>query len=83
MKTKNVSQRVEVDATPSPPIGPVSVRTSPDVTPGGDHTASFDAEQAEDIDENIELFAAIRIKINPRKWVKSMNLKLVNVTSPN
>jgi len=32
--------------------------------------ASFDAEQVEDIDENIELFAAIGTKIKPRKWVK-------------
>ena len=28
----------------------VTVRTSSDVTPGGDHIASFDAEQVEDID---------------------------------
>ena len=32
--------------------------------------ASFDAEQVEDIDENIELFAAIGTKIKSRKWVK-------------
>ena len=68
-KAKKVSQRVEVDATPPPPVGSVSVRTSPDVTPGGDHV-SFDAEQIEDIDENVELFAAIGTKIKPRKWVK-------------
>ena len=43
-KTKDVSQRVEVDATPPPTVGSVSVRTSPDVTPGEDHVASFDAE---------------------------------------
>jgi len=67
-KTKDVLQRVEVDATPPPPVGSVSVRTSLDVTPGGDHVASFDAEQVKDIDENIELFAAIGTKINPRKW---------------
>jgi len=35
------------------------------VTPGGDHAASFDAEQIENIDENIELFATIGIKIKP------------------
>ena len=70
MKTKDVSQRVKIDATPPPPVGPVSVRTSPDVTPGGDHVTSFDAEQVEDIDKNVELFAAIETKINPRKWVK-------------
>jgi len=61
---------VEVDATPPPPVGSVSVRTSPDVTPGGDHVVSFDAEQTEGIDENVELFAAIRTKIKPRKWMK-------------
>jgi len=36
-KTKDVSQRVEVDATPPPPVGSVSVRTSSDVTSSGDH----------------------------------------------
>ena len=61
---------MEVDATPSSPVGSMSVRISPDVTPGGDHVASFDSEQVEDIDENVKLFAAIRTKINPRKWVK-------------
>ena len=70
MKTNDVSQRVEVDATPPPPVCSVSVRTSPDVTPGENHVASFDAEQVEDIDENVELFAAIRTKIKSRKWVK-------------
>ena len=64
MKTKDVSQRVEVDATPPSPVDSVLVRTSPDVTPGGD-VASFNAEQVEDIDENVELFAAIGTKIKP------------------
>ena len=41
-KTIDVTQRVEVDATPSSLLDSVSVRTSPDVTPGGDHVASFD-----------------------------------------
>ena len=50
---------MEVDATPPLPVGSVSVRISPNVTPGGDHLANFDAEQVEDIDENVELFAAI------------------------
>ena len=63
-KTKDVSQRVEVDATPSPLVGSVSVRTSLDVRLGGDHVASFDAEQVENIDENVKLFAAIGTKIN-------------------
>ena len=48
----------------------VSIRTPSDVTPGGDHIASFDVEQVEDIDENVELFVAIGTKINPQKWVK-------------
>jgi len=39
METKEVSQRVEVDATPPSPDGLVSVKTSPDVTPGRDHVA--------------------------------------------
>jgi len=40
------------------------------VTPGGDHVASFDVKHVEDIDENVELFAAIGTKIKPRRWVK-------------
>jgi len=70
MKNKDVSQRVEVNATPPPPVGSVSVRTSPDVMPGEDHVASFDVEQVEDIDENVELFAATGTKIKSRMWVK-------------
>ena len=70
LKTKDVSQPVEVDATPPSPVGSVSVRTSPDVTPSGDHVANFDAEQIEDINENVELFVAIRTKIKSRKWMK-------------
>ena len=70
MKTKNVSQCVEVDTTPSPPVGSVSVKISPDVTPGGDHVAALNVEQVEYIDEDVELFAAIGTKMNSRKWVK-------------
>jgi len=81
MKTKEVSQWVEVNATLPPPVGSVSVRTSPDVTPSGDHVTSFDAEQVEYIDENFKLFAAIVTKINPRKWVKKHDLKFVIATS--
>ena len=62
-KTNEVSQRVEVDATPPPPVGSVSMKTSLDVTPGGDHVARIDTEQAEDIDENVELFATIGTKL--------------------
>ena len=74
-KTKDVLQWVEVDTTLSLPVGSVSVRTSPDVTPGRDHIASFNAEQVEDVDENVKFFAAIGTKINSRK--------LVSVTSSN
>ena len=38
----------------------------------GDYIASFDAEQVEDIDGNVELFAAIGTKIDPQKWVKKL-----------
>ena len=68
--TKEVSQRVEVDATPLSLIGSVSVKTSPDVTPGGDHVARVDAEQVEDIVEDVELFVAIGTKVKPRSWIK-------------
>ena len=44
LKTKGVSQRVEVDVTPPTPVGAESVRTSPDVIPDEDHVASFNAE---------------------------------------
>ena len=44
-KTKDVSQQVKVDTTPPTLVGSVSVRTSPDVTPGRDHVASFDVER--------------------------------------
>ena len=46
------------------------MKTSPDVTPGGDHVARVDAEQVEDIDENVELFVAIGTMVKPRPWVK-------------
>jgi len=69
---------VEVDATPPPLVGSVSVRTSPDVTPCGDHVASSDAEQVEDIDENVELFATIGTKIKPRRWVKKHESQVGN-----
>ena len=49
---KEVSQRVEVDATPPSPVSSALEKTSPDVTPGGDHVARVDAEQVEDIVED-------------------------------
>ena len=61
---------MEVDATPPSPVGSVSVKTLPDVTPGGDHVARVDTGHVEDIDENVELFAVIGTKIKPQKWVK-------------
>ena len=43
-KIKDVSQRVEIDATLPSPVGSVSVRISLDMTPSENHVASFDAE---------------------------------------
>ena len=40
------------------------------MTPGENHVARVDTEQVEDIDKNIELFAAIKTKIKSRNWVK-------------
>ena len=77
-KTKDVSQRVEVDDTPPPPVGSVLVRTSLDVTPSGDHVASFDAEQIEDINENVKLFVTIGTKINPQRQVKKYKSQVGN-----
>jgi len=65
-ETKEVSQRVEVDAIPSSLVGSVSVKTSPDVTSGGDHVVRVDTVQIKDIDENVKLFAAIGTKVKPR-----------------
>ena len=60
MKTKDVSQQVEVDATPPFSVGSISVRISPDMTPGGDHVAILNDEQVEQID----LIAVKRTKKN-------------------
>ena len=40
------------------------------MTPGENHVARVDTEHVEDIDENVELFAAIGTKVKPRTWVK-------------
>ena len=69
-ETKEGSQRVEVDATTSSPVGSALEEISPDVTTGGDHETKVDAEQDEDIVENVELFAAIGTKVKPRLWGK-------------
>jgi len=68
MKIKHVSQRVKVDA----PFGSVSVEISPHGTLG-DHVAGLDAEQVE---KDVELFAAIGTKMNPRKWVKKYDTQV-------
>jgi len=44
MKTKDASQRVEVDATLPSPVSSVSVGISPVTTPGGDHVNVLDTE---------------------------------------
>ena len=62
MKIKDVSQRVEVDATLPAPIASVSFGISPDVTTGGDHVVDLDAE---DTNEDVELFADIGSLMNP------------------
>ena len=62
-------QRVEVNATPPPPVGSVLVEISPDVTLGGDHVGIMDIEQ-------VELVAAKRIKLNPQKWVKKLESQI-------
>ena len=46
------------------------MKTSPDVTLGGDHVARVDAEQVEDIVEDVKLFAAIETKVKPCSWIK-------------
>ena len=66
-KTKYVLQQMEVIDTSPLPVDSVSVRISPDVTPGGDRVAALNDEKVEDIDEDVELFAAIGTKMNPRK----------------
>ena len=65
LKTKDVLQRVEVNSTPPSPIGSVSVRTSPDVTPGGDHMPVLILNRLKTLMRNVKLFASIGIKINP------------------
>ena len=68
MKTKDVSQQVEVDATPPFLVSSVSVKIIR--TPGGYRVAALDTEHVEDVNEDVELFAAIGAKMNPRKWMK-------------
>ena len=62
MKTNDVSQGVEADATPPSPVGSVSVGISPDVAPGGDHIAVLDTEQ-------VDLSAVKGTKKNLQHWV--------------
>jgi len=44
MKTKDVSQSVEIDGTSPSLIGLISVGSLPDVTRGGDHVAVLNVE---------------------------------------
>ena len=62
IKIKDISQRVEVDATPPSPVTLVSFGILPDATPGGDYVAGLDAEQVE---EKVDLIVAIETKVNP------------------
>jgi len=45
LKIKDVSQRVEIDATAPSPVASISIGISPDVTSGRDHVAVMDTEQ--------------------------------------
>jgi len=71
-KIKDVSQRVEFDATPPSPVGSVSVGISSNVTLSEDHIAILDVEK-------IDLIAAKTTKEESTKMSceKNMNLKLV------
>ena len=53
---------MEVDGTPPSLVGSVLVGILPDVAPSRDHVAGLDAEQVE---EDVELFASIGTKMNP------------------
>ena len=48
------------------------------MTPGGDYVARVDAEQVEDIIEDVELFAAIGTKVKPHSWVKKHESQACN-----
>ena len=66
MKTKEVSQQVEDDATPRSLVDSISVEIVLDVTLGGDHVAILDAKHVE---EKVDLIAVRRTKKNQQKWV--------------
>ena len=57
---------MEVNATTPSIVSSVSVKISPDVTPGGDQVVSLDAEQNEG---KVNFIAAEGTKKNPQKWV--------------
>ena len=61
MKMKDVSHRVEVDATPPFSVSSLSVGISSDVTPGGDHVAVLDTELV----EHVDLIASKGTKLTP------------------
>ena len=58
LKTKDLLQWVEINTTPQSPIGSISVRISPVMTPGRDHIAVMDTEQ-------VELVATNGTQLNP------------------
>ena len=58
IKIKEVSKRLEDDATPCSPVDSVSVRISPDVTLGENHVVVLDAKHVE---ERVDLIAVRRI----------------------
>ena len=70
-KTKEVSQRVEVDATL--PSLLVSIGISLDVTQDGDHVAILDAKQ---VIEHVDLIAVKGTKENSQKWVKKYEFQV-------
>jgi len=64
IKIKDVSQQVDVDATLPCPIGSVLVGISLNMTLSRNHVTILDVEQVE---KDVKLFVAIRIKLNLRK----------------
>jgi len=54
----------EVDATSSSSVCSVSVGITLAVIHVGNHVAGFDIEHVKDIEEDVELFAGIGIKMN-------------------
>jgi len=68
LKTKDVSPRVEINATPPSSVDSVSLG-SHWMSPGRDHVAVMDTKQ-------VELVAAKRTNLNPRRWVKKRESRI-------